>query len=286
MRTMKPVHDATCAVACSAEIIGSKWTALLVHDLSEGARRFSELEHACPGISPRTLSERLRWLEQEGVLVAAQLRRDAAARRVRADAQGNRAAADHRADAPLRPRLARRRPRASHTPRARRRAAASGRRRAPARRRRRAGCARPAAARSASAGSLRAASKPVTIVGIPLSARAGTIGSVPPERSSSGRTPERALERVLAEPDRGRVRRDQAGRRGRPELDLDLGALGRRLAEQALELGGERRRPAGPGASRIERFASATTGITVFWSCGEPPSTPLTSTDGSAQVRR
>src|SRR4029079_10538010 len=67
-RTMKPVHDATCAVACSAEIIGSKWTALLVHDLSEGARRFSELEHSCPGISPRTLSERLRWLGEEGVV--------------------------------------------------------------------------------------------------------------------------------------------------------------------------------------------------------------------------
>jgi DNA-binding HxlR family transcriptional regulator len=66
---MKPVHDATCAVACSAEIIGSKWTALLVHDMSEGPRRFSELEHSCPGISPRTLSERLRWLEEEGVVV-------------------------------------------------------------------------------------------------------------------------------------------------------------------------------------------------------------------------
>jgi DNA-binding HxlR family transcriptional regulator len=68
MRTMKPIHDATCAVACSADIIGSKWTALLVHDLSEGPRRFSELEHSCAGISPRTLSERLRWLEQEGVV--------------------------------------------------------------------------------------------------------------------------------------------------------------------------------------------------------------------------
>jgi DNA-binding HxlR family transcriptional regulator len=68
MRTMNPVHDATCAVACCAAIIGAKWTALLVHDLSEGPRRFSELEHACPGISPRTLSERLRWLEQEGIV--------------------------------------------------------------------------------------------------------------------------------------------------------------------------------------------------------------------------
>ena len=68
MRTMKPVHDATCAVACSAEIIGSKWTALLVHDLSEGPRRFSELERSCQGISPRTLAERLRALEADGIL--------------------------------------------------------------------------------------------------------------------------------------------------------------------------------------------------------------------------
>ena len=65
---MNPVHDRTCAVAASAAIIGAKWTALLVHDLSEGARRFSELEHSCAGISPRTLSERLRWLESEGLV--------------------------------------------------------------------------------------------------------------------------------------------------------------------------------------------------------------------------
>ena len=70
MRTMNPVHEATsCAVAACADIIGAKWTALLVHDLSEGPRRFSELEHSCAGISPRTLSERLRALEQEGIVV-------------------------------------------------------------------------------------------------------------------------------------------------------------------------------------------------------------------------
>ena len=69
MRTMNPIHDVgCCSVAACAEIIGAKWTALLVHDLSEGPRRFSELEHSCHGISPRTLSERLRALEQEGIL--------------------------------------------------------------------------------------------------------------------------------------------------------------------------------------------------------------------------
>jgi DNA-binding HxlR family transcriptional regulator len=68
-RTMLPVHSAaTCGVAAAAEIIGAKWTALLVHDLSEGPRRFSELEHSCSGISPRTLAERLRELEQAEIL--------------------------------------------------------------------------------------------------------------------------------------------------------------------------------------------------------------------------
>lgn len=70
MRTMLPVHQAgQCSVAATSEIVGSKWTVLIVHDLSEGPRRFTELEHACAGISPRTLAERLRWLEAEGMVV-------------------------------------------------------------------------------------------------------------------------------------------------------------------------------------------------------------------------
>src|SRR5437763_16678929 len=69
VRTMNSVHVAgTCAVAATAEIVGAKWTALLVHDLSEGPRRFSELERSCCGISPRTLAERLRALEAEGIV--------------------------------------------------------------------------------------------------------------------------------------------------------------------------------------------------------------------------
>ena len=69
-RKMNEVHDCTgCAVAATSELIGSKWTSLIVHDLSEGARRFTQLEHACPGISPRTLSERLHMLEQEGIVL-------------------------------------------------------------------------------------------------------------------------------------------------------------------------------------------------------------------------
>jgi DNA-binding HxlR family transcriptional regulator len=66
---MNEVHDTGCAVAATAEIVATKWTPLIVHDLSEGPRRFMELEHACPGISPRTLSERLDMLERQDVLI-------------------------------------------------------------------------------------------------------------------------------------------------------------------------------------------------------------------------
>ena len=88
---MLPVHETeTCSVAACAEIVGAKWTVLIVHDLSEGPRRFTALEHSCAGISPRTLSERLRWLEAEGIVAAPLLRGVAAARRVRADPEGRR----------------------------------------------------------------------------------------------------------------------------------------------------------------------------------------------------
>src|SRR4029450_3325177 len=66
-RTMLAVHETgTCSVATTAEIVGSKWTVLIVHDLSEGPRRFTELERSCAGISPRTLAERLRWVAAGG----------------------------------------------------------------------------------------------------------------------------------------------------------------------------------------------------------------------------
>lgn len=45
-----------------------KWTLLLIRDLADGRSRFCELERSLAGISPRTLSLRLRALEEEGVV--------------------------------------------------------------------------------------------------------------------------------------------------------------------------------------------------------------------------
>jgi DNA-binding HxlR family transcriptional regulator len=58
----------TCPVCRTAEIVCGKWTLLLVRDLSEGRSRFCELERSLEGISPRTLSLRLRALEDEGIV--------------------------------------------------------------------------------------------------------------------------------------------------------------------------------------------------------------------------
>ncbi len=60
--------DETCPVCRTAEIVCGKWTLLLVRDLAEGRTRFCELERSLAGISPRTLSLRLRGLEEEGIV--------------------------------------------------------------------------------------------------------------------------------------------------------------------------------------------------------------------------
>jgi DNA-binding HxlR family transcriptional regulator len=58
----------TCPVCHTAEIISGKWTLLIIRDLAEGRSRFCELERSLDGISPRTLSLRLRALEAEGIV--------------------------------------------------------------------------------------------------------------------------------------------------------------------------------------------------------------------------
>jgi DNA-binding HxlR family transcriptional regulator len=60
--------DPTCPVCRTAEVVCGKWTLLLVRDLAAGCSRFCELERSLAGISPRTLSLRLRALEDEGIV--------------------------------------------------------------------------------------------------------------------------------------------------------------------------------------------------------------------------
>jgi DNA-binding HxlR family transcriptional regulator len=63
-----PDAGVTCPVLATAQIVSGKWTLVMLRDLAEGPRRFSELQRSLAGISPRTLSIRLRALEDEGVV--------------------------------------------------------------------------------------------------------------------------------------------------------------------------------------------------------------------------
>lgn len=58
----------SCPVLRTADIISGKWTLLILRDLSNGINRFSALERSLVGISPKTLSERLKSLEKAGVI--------------------------------------------------------------------------------------------------------------------------------------------------------------------------------------------------------------------------
>ena len=67
METAEDEKD--CGITRALDVIGGKWTVLVIRDLLDKPRRFSELENSLEGISPRTLAIRLKELESDGVLV-------------------------------------------------------------------------------------------------------------------------------------------------------------------------------------------------------------------------
>jgi DNA-binding HxlR family transcriptional regulator len=62
-----------CGTAFAMELVGERWSLLIVRELMLGARRFSDIRASLPGISAKVLTERLTSLEEAGVLVRRQL---------------------------------------------------------------------------------------------------------------------------------------------------------------------------------------------------------------------
>ena len=60
--------EETCPVARAVRVLDGKWTVLVIRDLLGGTRRFSQLRASLAGISPKTLTDRLRDLEQHGLV--------------------------------------------------------------------------------------------------------------------------------------------------------------------------------------------------------------------------
>jgi len=62
-----------CALARVTDVVGNRWTLLILRELQPGPRRFTDLVDGLPGISRKLLTERLRELERDGVITRAEL---------------------------------------------------------------------------------------------------------------------------------------------------------------------------------------------------------------------
>lgn len=69
MGAMPKRYGQPCPVAKSLELVGDRWTLLIVRDLLGGARRFQDLQKSLKGIAPAVLSDRLKLME-DGALVS------------------------------------------------------------------------------------------------------------------------------------------------------------------------------------------------------------------------
>jgi|RhiMetdeSRZDD1v2_1073273.scaffolds.fasta_scaffold336472_2 DNA-binding HxlR family transcriptional regulator len=66
---MPKAYGQACPVAKSLELVGDRWTLLLVRDLlREGPRRFADFHASLPGIPPNVLSQRLKLMEEHGLV--------------------------------------------------------------------------------------------------------------------------------------------------------------------------------------------------------------------------
>lgn len=62
-----------CALARALDVVGDRWTLLVVRELVPGPRRFTDLLEGLPGVSRNLLTERLRDLERDGIVTRAEL---------------------------------------------------------------------------------------------------------------------------------------------------------------------------------------------------------------------
>jgi DNA-binding HxlR family transcriptional regulator len=58
-----------CPIAKATEILGERWTMLIVRELLMGGRRFNELQRGLGDISPTLLTNRLKMLEEQGIVI-------------------------------------------------------------------------------------------------------------------------------------------------------------------------------------------------------------------------
>jgi DNA-binding HxlR family transcriptional regulator/putative sterol carrier protein len=79
MATMRTYGDG-CAIAHGLDLVGERWALLVVRELLLGPKRYTDLRRGLPNASPNVLSERLRELEEAGIVTRRKLPPPASAR--------------------------------------------------------------------------------------------------------------------------------------------------------------------------------------------------------------
>src|SRR5947208_14100740 len=71
----KRTYGQYCALARAFDVLGERWTPLLLRELAIGPRRYADLLEGLPGVSPSLLTQRLRELEEDGIVQRSYRRR-------------------------------------------------------------------------------------------------------------------------------------------------------------------------------------------------------------------
>ena len=68
-------YNQHCGIAHALDLVGERWALLVIRELVLGPRRFTDLRDGLPGIATNVLSQRLRQLEQSGIVARRRLPR-------------------------------------------------------------------------------------------------------------------------------------------------------------------------------------------------------------------
>jgi DNA-binding HxlR family transcriptional regulator len=72
-RSARRSYEDACAAAHALDLVGERWSLLVMRELMFGPKRFSDLRASLPGVSANVLTQRLEWLEAAGVLARRKL---------------------------------------------------------------------------------------------------------------------------------------------------------------------------------------------------------------------
>lgn len=68
LEASRKTYNLPCVIAQTLDVVGDRWTLLILRDLMAGLHRYNDILESCAGMSPNVLSDRLKRLEAEGLV--------------------------------------------------------------------------------------------------------------------------------------------------------------------------------------------------------------------------